>query len=166
MKTPEQIGQRIMEYIIEARLVRGDCAIDLSHGVVQVWTGNAAEQLGGLVAEHTGEVTTIIADLRRKLALAGVEGSPPPGMETTIGSLSRRLVAAEQRAERLAAEVHGWRHANECIDTLGHMRGEYDDRPEDGHQLRCDIADRIDKAHAAVDAARDLPADGENKETT
>jgi len=43
-----------------------------------------------------------IRELRRKLALAGVEGSPPVG-ETTIGALLRRASTAEARVKVLEA---------------------------------------------------------------
>lgn len=50
----------------------------------------------------------VIADLRCKLSLAGVEGSPPVG-ETTIGALLKRVKAAEhfhacEHKDRMAAE--------------------------------------------------------------
>lgn len=44
---------------------------------------------------------SVIRELRQKLAIAGVEGSPPPGEETTIGVLIGRARAAEST---LAAE--------------------------------------------------------------
>ncbi len=52
----------------------------------------------GLVRQRDDAVS-IIHDLRRKLAEAGVEGSPPPGRETIIGTLKRRLREVEQERD-------------------------------------------------------------------
>jgi hypothetical protein len=55
------------------------------------------------------EAMGVIRDLRRKLAVAGVEGSPPPGQDTTIGSLRaeverlRAVVEADERRLRMLA---------------------------------------------------------------
>ncbi len=50
------------------------------------------------------DATFIIRELRQKLAIAGVEGSPPPGEETTIGALLTRAQNAEEREVK-------WRNA-------------------------------------------------------
>jgi len=49
----------------------------------------------------TAHALETIHELRRKLAEAGVEGSPPPGGDTTIGILMARAQNAEAAAERL-----------------------------------------------------------------
>ena len=47
----------------------------------------------------------VIRELRQKLAIAGVEGSPPAG-ETTIGALYKRAHAAEELVRSLQDELH------------------------------------------------------------
>lgn len=46
-----------------------------------------------------------INDLRRKLAMAGVEGSPPPGEQGTIQMLVDRVAKLEARIELLREVV-------------------------------------------------------------
>lgn len=46
----------------------------------------------------------VIQDLRQKLAIAGVEGSPPPGEDTTIGALTSRARDAETKLKHHLAE--------------------------------------------------------------
>lgn len=46
------IGQRIMEYIIDAGMVRADCVKDKEHGVLSVWSASTAEQIEAMVEEE------------------------------------------------------------------------------------------------------------------
>lgn len=50
------------------------------------------------------DALTQLAEARRKLAEAGVEGSPPPGEDTTIGALRTRA----QNAEECARALYYW----------------------------------------------------------
>lgn len=63
------------------------------------------------VERENDEALDVIRELRQKLALAGVEGSPPP-FETTIGRLERELGVEKFKLARLveAAEemMGGW----------------------------------------------------------
>jgi hypothetical protein len=59
----------------------------------------ALEQRGEQAEARLAEAATIIADLRRKLAEAGVEGSPPPGRMGTIPELKARLAAVVEALE-------------------------------------------------------------------
>ena len=63
--------------------------------------------MSGSAARESAERETreVIADLRRKLAEAGVEGSPPLTGDTTIGALLERARTAERRVEMLR-EAH------------------------------------------------------------
>jgi len=47
------------------------------------------------------EAAWVIAELRQKLASAGVEGSPPPGAMGTIPTLLKRAQSAEHELEKL-----------------------------------------------------------------
>lgn len=68
----------------------------------------------------------VVRELRRKLAEAGVEGSPPPTGNTTIGALLERAQDAEGRlrvaaisAEQIRVLVDEWfRTRGKPIDTL------------------------------------------------
>lgn len=46
------IGQQIMEYIINAGMVRADCVEDKEHGVLSVWSASTAEQIEAMVEEE------------------------------------------------------------------------------------------------------------------
>ncbi len=65
----------------------------------------------------------------RKLAAAGVEGSPPPGRDTTIGTMRTRIgdLARERDAWKQAA-VRVYREGWECesdVDALAVLRGRF-----------------------------------------
>lgn len=63
-----------------------------------------------------GETMGIIADLRRKLAEAGVEGSPPPGRDTTIGQWSNRAHNAEEQVRTLRAALEKNKIHCHCVE--------------------------------------------------
>jgi hypothetical protein len=60
------------------------------------------------------EDRAIIRELRQKLAIAGVEGSPPPGETTTIGALLERARTSEARVTRLEEVLDGLTYTH-CI---------------------------------------------------
>lgn len=66
----------------------------------------------------------IIGDLRRKLAEAGVEGSPPPGQDTTIGQWSSRAHDAESRV-LLLQETLEWYAEQARLCRLIHAEGDH-----------------------------------------
>ena len=51
MDTAEQIGERIIDAIIQGKLVRAECMEDKSHLVIFVWSANAPEQIGQQVRD-------------------------------------------------------------------------------------------------------------------
>jgi hypothetical protein len=44
-----ELGQKIIDMIISAKLISPQCATDADHGVVSVWSANADEQIGMLI---------------------------------------------------------------------------------------------------------------------
>lgn len=65
-------------------------------------------QVATLTAERDDGLR-VIRELRQKLAIAGVEGSPPPGAEeTTIGGLLARARAAEAACVAMRAALTIW----------------------------------------------------------
>lgn len=48
------IGQKIIDAIIESKLIRAECPDSPDSGVVFIWSANAPEQIEKLVHEHIG----------------------------------------------------------------------------------------------------------------
>lgn len=69
----------------------------------QAWTGTYEQLRTAQKAdfERAEKAEAVVRELRQKLAIAGVEGSPPPGEDTTLGALMARVWAAEARVREL-----------------------------------------------------------------
>lgn len=71
-----------------------------------------------VLEKERNEVLQIIRELRQKLAIAGVEGSPPHGEDTTIGFLQLRIRKAEKERDEALALFD----EQECSNAVASLR--------------------------------------------